>query len=119
MNQWPRHVLMNADTVGGVWTFAVELIRALTSRGVAVTLATSGTPLSASQLEQVKGAGGPAIFESSFRLEWQERPWNDVDRAGEWMQAIAVKVKPDVVHLNDYSHAALRWNAPVVVTGHS
>jgi len=119
MKQWPQHVLMNADTIGGVWTFAIELTRALTSRGIAVTLATTGRLMNESQREQVKAAGHPAVFESSFRLEWQEDPWNDVDRTGEWLQGIAAKVKPDVVHLNDYCHAALRWNAPVLITGHS
>ena len=30
----PRRVLMTADTVGGVWTYAIELARGLAERGV-------------------------------------------------------------------------------------
>ena len=40
----PRKVLMTADTVGGVWTYAVELARGLADRGVEVALATMGAP---------------------------------------------------------------------------
>ena len=41
----PRHVLMTADTVGGVWTYAVELVRALAPHRVTVALATMGASL--------------------------------------------------------------------------
>ena len=36
------HVLMTADTVGGVWTYAQELVTALVHRGVRVTLVSLG-----------------------------------------------------------------------------
>ena len=35
-------VLMTADTVGGVWTYALDLARKLAGRGCEVTLATMG-----------------------------------------------------------------------------
>ena len=35
---------MTTDTVGGVWTYAVELAAALAERDVEVTLATMGGP---------------------------------------------------------------------------
>ena len=35
-------VLMTADTVGGVWTYALDLARALAPHGVSVALATMG-----------------------------------------------------------------------------
>ena len=43
----PDHVLMTADTVGGVWTYALELARALAVFRTRTTLATLGAPLSA------------------------------------------------------------------------
>lgn len=119
MNSWPKHVLMTADTIGGVWTFAMELTSALKKRGVTVTLATTGRRVTPSQRAQAKAAGNPEIFESAFRLEWQEHPWEDVDRTGDWLQNLAARVKPDIVHLNDYSHASRNWDHPTVVTGHS
>ena len=38
-------VLMTADTVGGVWTYALELAGALAPHGVTVALATMGAGL--------------------------------------------------------------------------
>jgi glycogen(starch) synthase len=110
-------VLMTADTVGGVWTYALELIRALPS--IEFTLATMGGALSASQCAEVDALQNVSVRESAFRLEWMDEPWNDVEQAGEWLLEIAREIAPDVVHLNGYSHAALPWSAPVLVVAHS
>lgn len=119
MTGWPRHVLMTADTVGGVFTFAVELTRALSDLGVRVTLAATGRALSRDQRQQLRAAGDPCVHESSCLLEWQDNPWDEVDRMGDWLLRIAENEEPDLVHLNDYSNASRDWNLPVVVTGHS
>jgi glycogen(starch) synthase len=103
-------VLMTADTVGGVWTYATELADALPAYGVEVVLATMGGPLPAPR------AG---VHESRYALEWMPDPWDDVDRAGEWLLDLARDVRPDVVHLNGYAHAALPWGVPRVVVAHS
>jgi glycogen synthase len=105
-------VLMTADTVGGVWRYAVELVRGLDAE---VTLATMGAALTAEQ-----HAEAPCrVEESTFALEWMPDPWDDVERAGEWLLGLAEEVRPDVVHLNGYAHAALPWPAPVLVVAHS
>src|SRR5690606_11111160 len=114
-----RHVLMTADTVGGVWQYAMEMSRSLSERGIGVTLATMGVPPSAEQRAQAAQIGGLDLVESRFKLEWMEQPWNDVDAAGEWLLQIASDRKPDLVHLNGYAHGALEWNAPIVVVAHS
>src|SRR5206468_7815710 len=49
----PRRVLMTADTVGGVWTFAIELCAALARRNVEVTLFTMGRLPDEAQLAEV------------------------------------------------------------------
>lgn len=59
------------------------------------------------------------MFESAYRLEWMAEPWEDVARAGRWLRGLEEQVRPDVVHLNGYAHAALPWCAPTVVVGHS
>jgi glycogen synthase len=38
-------VLITTDTIGGVWTYAMELARALAPRRVEIALATMGAPL--------------------------------------------------------------------------
>ena len=45
----PHRVLMTADTIGGVWQYAVDLARGLGEYGVDVTLATLGGEPSAAQ----------------------------------------------------------------------
>lgn len=105
---------MTADTVGGVWTYCVELAHAL---GAEVHLATMGRPLSAAQ--RVEAEVFASVHESGFPLEWQEDPWPGVDGAGQWLLSLEEQVRPDVVHLNGYVHGSLPWRAPVVVVAHS
>jgi glycosyltransferase involved in cell wall biosynthesis len=116
----PRKVLMTADTLGGVWTYALELARGLAERGVEVTLATMGDPLNDFQREMADRIPRLKVFESAFKLEWQEDdPWRDVEKAGEWLLGLEERVRPDLIHLNGYAHGSLPWNAPKVIVGHS
>ncbi len=115
----PRKVLMTADTMGGVWTYAVDLALGLTERGVDVALATMGDPLNDSQREKVERIPRLKVFESTFKLEWMDDPWRDVEKAGEWLLGLEERLDPDVVHLNGYVHGALPWSAPKVMVGHS
>src|SRR3954470_11972643 len=50
----PNRVLMTTDTVGGVWTYAIDLVRALGQRGVEVALASMGAPTSDEQRRQAQ-----------------------------------------------------------------
>jgi glycosyltransferase involved in cell wall biosynthesis len=115
-----HRVLMTADTVGGVWQHALTLSHELAARGVQVTLATMGAPLSPAQREEA-AALPPAVrlHESAWRLEWMEDPWSDVRRAGEWLQRLARETRPDVVHLNQFAFGALDFAAPKLVVAHS
>jgi len=111
-------VLMTSDAVGGVWTYAMELSRALRCRGVSVALATMGPGPSDEQRRQAAELG-VELYDSGYKLEWMEDPWEDVARAGVWLLGLARKVRPDIIHLNGYSHAALEWPAPVLTVAHS
>ncbi len=115
----PRKVLMTADTVGGVWTYAVELARGLAERGVEVALATMGAPLNDFQREKADRIPRLKVFESTFKLEWMEDPWRDVEKAGDWLLGLEERVRPDLIHLNGYAHGSLPWSAPMVMVGHS
>src|SRR4051812_34408688 len=114
-----KRLLMTADTIGGVWTYALELTRALHSYGVEVSLATMGRPLSVEQRQDANAIENLQIYESSFRLEWMDDPWNDVAEAGQWLLSLEDQIQPELIHLNNYVHASLHWNAPVLVAGHS
>ncbi|MBZ4419424.1 glycosyltransferase family 4 protein [Myxococcus sp. RHSTA-1-4] len=110
---------MTADTVGGVWTYALELARALAPHGVEVTLATMGAPLSEAQWAQARALPNLAVEESRFALEWMDDPWDDVRAAGDWLLSLEARLCPDVVHLNGYAHGALPWAREPLVVGHS
>jgi glycosyltransferase involved in cell wall biosynthesis len=111
-------VLMTADAVGGVWRYSVDLCRALGRHGVTSTLAVMGPPPGGKQLEDATRAG-LRVVHGDFRLEWMPEPWADVDRAGEWLLELERSIQPDLIHLNGYAHATLRWSHPVVVVAHS
>src|SRR4028119_1429238 len=98
--QTPKRILMTADTLGGVWTYALDVALALQAFDIEVTLATMGEPLSAVQQDAAARVRNIAAIESAFTLEWMEEPWADIALAGDWLLEIAERVKPDVVHLN-------------------
>jgi glycogen synthase len=114
-----HRVLMTTDTLGGVWTYALELARVFCRHDIQVALATMGGPLSASQRAELQSIPGLTAFESQFKLEWMENPWQDIRRAGQWLLHLEEVIQPDVVHLNSYVYGALPWRTPTLVVGHS
>ncbi len=112
-------VLMTTDTVGGVWNYCVRLAEALADYEVHLALATMGPAMSGDQRQEVRRLPNVRLYESTFKLEWMQDPWADVDRAGRWLLDLEGRLKPDLVHLNGYVHAALPWSSPVLVVGHS
>lgn len=115
----PLKVLMTTDTVGGVWTYTLELIEALHGYPCEIVLATMGAPLTATQARAALRLRHLQVVESKFKLEWMEGPWADVDAAGRWLLETAAPFQPDLVHLNNYAHGALPWQVPVLMVGHS
>ncbi len=114
-----RRVLMSGDTVGGVWSYALDLARGLTACDVQVVLATMGRLASPEQHAEAASIDGLILYDSGFALEWMDDPWLEVERAGRWLLDLEATFQPDVVHLNGYAHAALPFRAPVVLVGHS
>ena len=115
----PRTIQMSVDCIGGVWTYALELVRALNMYGIRVVLATFGRKLSPAQAREAAALHNAEVCESTFRLEWMDEPWEDIARAGDWLMHIQEQFRPDLVHLNHYAHGNLDWKAPVLVVGHS
>jgi glycogen synthase len=119
MSTNPLRILMTADTIGGVWSYSVELLRALAARPCEVMLATMGAPLSQSQRLIAAQLPNVTLMESAYKLEWMNEPWAHVDASGEWLMELARDFRPDLVHLNTFAHGALPWKVPVVMVGHS
>ncbi|MFD2514887.1 glycosyltransferase [Pontibacter locisalis] len=115
----PSKILMTADTVGGVWNYSLELVRALAPFKTEVALATMGAPLTTEQRRQADEIDNLTVYESDYKLEWMENPWEDVEKAGEWLLKLKDEVQPDLVHLNSMVHGALDFELPTVVVVHS
>jgi glycogen(starch) synthase len=114
-----KKILMTADTLGGVWSYALDLCEGLNRRGIQVCLATMGAPLSANQQLEAARIPNLDIRESSYKLEWMDQPWEDVDRAGHWLLELEKEIQPDVIHLNGYALASLNWSSAVIIVAHS
>lgn len=112
-------LLMTADAVGGVWTYALDLSAALSQYDISVVLATMGPRPNDAQRAAVEQLSNVQLVESDYRLEWMTEPWRDVSAAGDWLLDLADSAAVDLVHLNGYSHAALSWRRPVICVAHS
>jgi glycosyltransferase involved in cell wall biosynthesis len=112
-------VLMTTDAVGGVWNYCVRLAGALQGYGVHIALATMGPAPNEHQHAELRPLPHVQLYEGNFKLEWMQDPWDDVDRAGQWLLDLHDHFHPDIVHLNNYAHAGLPWSAPVLVAAHS
>ena len=112
-------ILMTADSSGGVWTFAIDLARGLAARGVGIVLAVMGRPLSVEQRRAADQIPGLTLTARPYRAEWMEESLDEVEEAGAWLLDLARTTAPDVVHINGFVHAALPFQAPVLVTAHS
>ena len=110
---------MTADTVGGVWTYALDLARGLAVHKVEINIATMGAPLGPAQAREAAQIRNLNVFESNYKLEWMDDPWDDIHAAGEWLLRLEEVTRPQIIHLNGYCHASLPWRAPALVVCHS
>ena len=67
------------------------------------------------QRDEASAIPGLTWLDSSFKLEWMNDPWTDVERAGQWLLGVQKHFHADVIHLNTLCHGDLEWNAPVVI----
>lgn len=110
---------MTADSVGGVWTYALQLASELGERGVEVTLVVMGGKPSADRAREAAAVGNLSLIGTDFRLEWMSDPDADLLLAGEVLLELESEQRPDIVHLNGFYHATLPFRAPVLVVAHS
>jgi hypothetical protein len=129
--RWPRcwtasmageahgpHVLMTADTVGGVWTYAVELAANWCARH-ARGARDHGRAAFAHQRTQAAALRGvhAARKQLAPRMDARcPRRRRAMRATGCWAGA---RLRPDVVHLNQFAFGALPLRAPTLVVAHS
>ena len=112
-------VLMTADAVGGVWTYALDLAEALTAAGMAVRVAVLGPRPRADQGAEVRRRGLDVV-ETGFALDWLAHDTDVVRAAATGIARLARQFGADVVHLNAPAlAAAARFPCPMVAVNHS
>lgn len=111
-------VLMTTDAVSGMWQYTMELARGLLPYGVEIALVALGVPMTDGQRAEAQQLPNIELFESPYQLVWTDHPWRNLPESGEWLLNLACRWKPELVHLNDYPHGALPWQAPVLMVAH-
>ena len=110
-------ILLTADCMGGVWTYTLDLMRALPQHQFVV--ATMGDLPNSQQSADLARLPNATLRASNWKLEWMENAWHDVARAGDWLLELEQEFAPDIVHLNGMAHGTLPFRAPKVVVAHS
>ncbi len=78
-------LLMTTDTVGGVWLYSLELCKALQEYDVYVHLVAMGAWPSEAKQQEVATMKNVLLYKSNFKLEWMQDPWEDVEKARNWI----------------------------------
>ena len=111
----PR-VLITADAVGGVWTYALDLARALRPLGVEPVLAVLGPSPSEAQ---VRAAEGVALIDTGLPLDWLAPDEASVRAATRALVEVARAEGADLIQINQPALAAEPMPAPVIAVVHS
>jgi glycosyltransferase involved in cell wall biosynthesis len=110
-------LLLVTDAVGGVWTYSLDLARALEPLGVETVLAVTGpSPTS----EQRQAAGNLRLIDTGLPLEWLNTNEDAVATAGRALALIASREAADVVQTSSAALlAGAEFEQPCVAVQHS
>ncbi len=113
------HILVTADTVGGVWTYTRELVTGLLRHGERVTLVSFGDIPTAAQTCWMENLKGLDYRPTAFKLEWMLDSESDMIASSQYLEAVVRESKPDLLHFSQYYYGALECDVPRVVVAHS
>ena len=119
MTQDNPTVLMTTDAVGGIWTYAIDLGRALVGKGMVVKLAVLG-PAPNEVKRSAAETSGIEVFELGHAPEWLAADAAEVARAGDALADLCRQQSVDILHLNHPALAAQsRFEVPILAACHS
>lgn len=113
------HVLMTADTVGGVWTYTRELVSGLIRKGHRITLVSFGKLPCTFQITWMQGLPGLDYRPTPFALEWMQDSAEDIRLSTRYLEDVISEVKPDLLHFSQYAYGKINTSLPKVVVAHS
>ena len=113
-------ILVTTDAVGGVWTYALDLCRGLSARGMGVVLAVMGPPPSPAQRTDASGVPGLMLVDTGLALDWTAKAPAEVSGAASALAELATWEQVDSIHLHAPALVgSASWPAPVVAVTHS
>ncbi len=113
------HVLITTDTVGGVWTYAQELVTGLIRRGDRVTLVSWGGMPTPSQTGWMRELTNLDYRPTEYRLEWMQNSEQDIEDSRRYLKQLIVETQPDLLHLSQFCYGNIQAPMPRVVVAHS
>ncbi|CCJ08472.1 Glycosyl transferase group 1 [Methylocystis sp. SC2] len=115
----PLNLFMTADAVGGVFTYALDLARALSSLQVRTTLAVLGPAMSQRQRDAAAATPGLSVIWLDLPLDWLAPSAHSIASAAEGLADLARSAGADIVQLHAPSLAVADYPSPVVSVAHS
>ena len=120
----PRRVtmrlFMTVDSVGGVWTYALDLARGLLAHRVTTTLAVCGPSPPRTESQAAATIPGLTLLDTGLPLDWLAASETEVAKSAASLASLAREANADVVQLNGPSLAAFGdFCVPVVGVCHS
>jgi len=113
------HILVTADTLGGVWTYTRELVTGLVRRGERVTLVSFGNIPTPAQTRWMEALENFDYRPTAFKLEWMLDSEADMAASAQYLQAVIEETRPDLLHLSQFYYGSLDCDLPRVVIAHS
>jgi glycosyltransferase involved in cell wall biosynthesis len=113
-------LFMTADTVGGVWQYAIDLARGLAQHDVRTTLAVLGPKPDQRQALEARSVPGLDLVQTDLPLDWTAESEREMAKSSEAIAALADRAEADLIHLNSAALAVgASFGAPVVAACHS
>lgn len=115
-----RRLLLTTDAVGGVWTYSIELARALAAADdMVILLAVLGPEPNAEQLTEAAAVPGLQVIDTGLPLDWTAAIESDVRESGFALAQLAEDGRADLVQLHTPALALADFSAPVISVIHS
>lgn len=112
--------MLSTDAVGGVWTYSLDLARALaTAEDMVVLLAVLGPAPSAEQLTEAAAIPGLQLIETGLPLDWTADSERDVREAAAALAGLAEQAGAELVQLHTPALAPASYPAPIISVVHS
>ena len=113
------HILVTADTVGGVWSYTRELVTGLDARGIHVTLVSFGGLPTPAQRAWLDGLQQVEYLPTEYRLEWMPDAAEDIQNSKKYLREVIARRKPQLLHLSQFCYGSLNVSVPSIVVAHS